>query len=384
MAANSFMSGFTGGMNAMNNMLDSQMRRDTLKQQQEDQEALRTFSSMMHLYNSMDAEQKKGFQQSVVDELNADPGVQQILSRNVGHDEQKRISSRFGEMVGDRFVPFVDVVNGKTGEVLRTAPLTEFGTSDPDDPPVGISRQDFMTTMGKFAGKDSFGRRIGAQILQHGGTLPESPEQFELIQHGNALLQKGSKSGYSYLGSSGSGSGTSKPKLETTLKDDKTNNTIQIWREGDQVYARHFSPEGKLGLVENITGKWNNDKSGGSTVEDTYKDQYYGTPSPTQTQNEPGTGVLKPEHLSAGMVPKNKPSPSSSETPKETVVKKVSEEDLQKQKEIKEKYSSETARVIENSKKIKEIREGGKAAREKYLNSPLPIGYEEHERGIRK
>ncbi len=295
-AANSFMSGFTGGMNSMNNMLDSKMRREALQKQQKQQDALRTFSAISHMYNGMDKEQKQAMQQGVVDKMNANPAVQKILSRNVGHDEQKRISSQFGEMTKSGFVPYVDVVNGKTGEVIRTAPLTEFGTGNPDDPPVVMSQQDFMTTMGKFMGEDDFGRQLGAQILQHGGTLPESPEQFTYHSVNGMRVQRGSKSGEKMIGYEDRYNNKSTaPKLEATLVDEKTNNKIKIWREEDKVIARHFSPQGKLGLVEEITDKWAGGEGGGGSVDDIYNRNYNGTT--TQPKNQPGLGVLNPEHL---------------------------------------------------------------------------------------
>ena len=179
-AANSFLQGFSGGMGAMSNVMNYKEQREQRQRQQElqdqqmqDQENLRYFSAVAHGYKGMDDDQRNEFQQVVVDKMNADPGVQKMLARNVGHNEQKRISSKFGNMTRDGFVPYIDVVDGRTGKVLRTAPMTEFGTSDANDKPVAISPDNFMKIMGAFLGKDDFGRQAEIEILRSGGSLPD-------------------------------------------------------------------------------------------------------------------------------------------------------------------------------------------------------------------
>ncbi len=112
------------------------------------------------------------------------------------------------------------------------------------------------------------------------------------------------------------------PKLEATLVDDETNNKIQIWREGDKVIARHFSPQGKLGLVEEITDEWAGGEGGGGSVDDIYNRNYNGTT--TQPKNQPGVGVLNPEHLKGGM--ETKSTPEEEAPKKQAAIDKAREE----------------------------------------------------------
>lgn len=177
MSANSFMSGFTGGMTAMNSMMDSAEKRQLRQKQLKEQENQRNFSAMLHLYNGADDEQKQGIQADFVNKMNSDPAIQQLLSRNVGHNEQKRISSQFGQFTKDGFVPLIDVFDGRTGEVIRTAPMTEFGNSDGSDKPVALSNDDLINMVGGYLGKDDFGKQLEAKLIQAGGEVPESHRQ---------------------------------------------------------------------------------------------------------------------------------------------------------------------------------------------------------------
>ncbi len=200
--ASAFLQGFTGGMGAMNQMIggreDRAIRREQMdldrqrmeksdaRQDQkwdmqmkeyENQQKNYKAAAMMHGYGKMNPEQQAEWRGSVADRLNQDPDLQNMLSRNVSHDEQKRISPNLGSFTKDGFVPEIEVFNGKTGEVIRTGPLTEFGKSDGSDSSLAMSNEDLMQTMGEYFGHDDFITNLEMDILSRGGQLPSKTDK---------------------------------------------------------------------------------------------------------------------------------------------------------------------------------------------------------------
>ena len=363
MSANAFMSGFTGGMTSMNSMMDSAEQRRTRREDRDNQQALQYFSAINHGYQGMNDEQKQEFQASVVDRMNGDPAIQQILSRNVGHNEQKRISPQFGKMTKDGFVPVIDVVDGRTGEVIRTGPLTEFGNSDGSDKPVAIGNEDFMTMMGSYLGKDDFGRQMELEIISRGGQLPEKAEQFNQEWIAGTLYNRSSKdnkltsTGGGKNSGSGSGGGMDNPndwgKPDTTHSHE--GRRMETYHLGDgRVMARIFDDPENFSKFEvhDITHRYNESTAGGGSVDDQFARSFLADTNTNPTDEGAG----------GGGEPEPKPKPGGMEE-----VKKEPDKDAKRHWLIdsfsnafgreSKKNANRQARIEETNRKRKEVRE---------------------------
>ena len=359
-ASNAFMSGFTGGMTSINSMMDSAEQRRTRREDRDNQQALQYFSAINHGYQGMNDEQKQEFQASVVDRMNGDPAIQQILSRNVGHNEQKRISPQFGKMTKDGFVPVIDVVDGRTGEVIRTGPLTEFGNSDGSDKPVAIGNEDFMTMMGSYLGKDDFGRQMELEIISRGGQLPEKAEQMNPYDWGkpfNTFTQEGKR-------------------------------VEEYYAPGGRVMAKvRGNPDDPSDFeVFDITDRQNPKRAGDGSVDDQFARSFLADTNTNPADegaggNTPGLGVLLPDHLPAGMQPGKSESSDEVTTEENSKSSRFSDEGLfeltdkrnisnignpyLQDEEVRQRYKDQRNKAIqERPEKERKIAEARKRSRE--------------------
>ncbi len=382
MSANSFMSGFTGGMTAMNSMMDSAEQRKYRQKAYQDEQDQRQFSSMLHLYNQADEAGKQAIQQDFADQMNNDPAIQSILSRNVGHNEQKRISPTLGQFTKDGFVPMIDVFDGRTGKVIRTGPLTEFGNSDGSDQPVAISNDDLISTIGRYAGKTGFGAQMEAKLIQAGGTPKEKTETYRQEKRNGRLLNISNKTNKATsLGkASGSGSGGNpadwgKP-FNTYTQDGRRveeyyapNGRVMAVIRGDQKDPSAFE-------VFDITDRRNPKQPGASTVREQMGvggGNEEGSNN-HQPANPEGLGVLAPENLPGGMQPApvvdktNTPAAEKPAPARLTDKRNLSsvENPYLHDEEVRQRYKNQVAREKEERPaRIKAIKEDREKSRQK-------------------
>ncbi len=391
MSANSFMSGFTGGMTAMNSMMDSAEQRKYRQKAYQDEQDQRQFSSMLHLYNQADEAGKQAIQQDFADQMNNDPAIQSILSRNVGHNEQKRISPTLGQFTKDGFVPIIDVFDGRTGKVIRTGPLTEFGNSDGSDKPVAISNDDLITTIGRYAGKTGFGAQMEARLIQAGGAPPQKTETYRQEERNGQLLNISNKTNQATsLGKVGSGSGSGgslaseKPIQTWKIDTDAGEVNVLIHKYGDEYVRTEISPDGKekrMPYTEQWQSYQQNPGNTGSGVAERMGvggKEEAAAEEGNQPANQEGLGVLSPEHLPGGMQSEPEQAPVADKANKPAAEKPAPARLTDKRnlssvgnpylhdEEVRQRYKNQVAREKEERPaRIKAIKEDREKSRQK-------------------
>ncbi len=324
--ANAFLSGFTGGMGAVNQMYankarqaESEQRLEWAKEdraiqekQRKKQQDLWHGSAMLHFGNEM-KKQNRGEEWNayVADRANKDPRIRDSLQRNVGYNEQKKISPKLGSMTSKGFVPQIDVVDGRTGKTLRSGPMTEQGFSDGSDAPVAIGNEDLIEMAGAFMGGEGSQLFHEMQMMSAGQSLPEKKAQWSVVIKDGIMLAVPNDGGEpKSLGTVPKGGGGSKI-LDSWITEDDIEITVE--QTGDQIVRRELRPDGTTHATE-YTGKWDEwrTESGGVADADSQFDAvWYGSGDGYQ-QALPGEGVLKPEYHAGAQskTPDTQPQPS--------------------------------------------------------------------------
>ena len=206
-AANSFLSGFTGGMGAMGQMIDRREQRDYNAQKMEwmkedralaeqnrnNQQYINNTMASYELYREMNKEQKAEFESGVVDLFNNDEKIKSAINRNLKPGEHKNISGMYSAPNG---IGFNIDVRDDNGKVIRNGRLTEEGLSDGSDKDMVIPMRDFLTELGKNKGMVDESRLRAANILARGGKNPnvssEKPStySYEMKDGGKVIVEQ--------------------------------------------------------------------------------------------------------------------------------------------------------------------------------------------------
>jgi len=301
--ASAFLQGFTGGMNAMTNMINAREDRafrqqqyqnqleqqkyqrgreeklDSMRQQEwdmkmqqfENLEANQKATAVLHYLNKMDPEGQKEVTGFVVNELNSRPEIITMLQRDVPEGHEKRVSQQFGEFEKGGFSLMVDTVNKETGEVVKTGPLTEEGHNDGSDKPVYVSYDDFQNFLGQVPGLAAKTLNLEMGILSRGGQLP------------------------------GSGQGEGTKKIDSWT-DSETGNRYMISQRGGQQILTATMPDGSV-VERPITG--------GSNINDLFGSFFSG--EGIEGGKETPKPEAKPEQSGQQPKAKSEPAPDPSE-----------------------------------------------------------------------
>lgn len=208
--ASAFLQGFTGGMNAVGNMINAREERDlrrdhlgmlrenmefnqNLKTQQAEreqeiwntekenlakQEALYKTNAFYTFRGGLDKKDQDELDGKVIDRFNEMPAVQQALARNV-EPGTKKILSKKTMFQNDRLIPFVDVVNEETGDVIRSRPLTDQGKNDGSDNPMSLGIDDLIETTSHL-GLGDFGLQMERDMMARGAPNPRGQGETKL------------------------------------------------------------------------------------------------------------------------------------------------------------------------------------------------------------
>ncbi len=177
--ANSFLSGFTGGMGAMGQMIDRREQRDYnaqkmewmkedrafQKQEQDNQMALRNFSQLNHIRNNL-GDKKGEYDKQMLGELSNQyrPLLdQQFPGENRNFAGFKPTKSGFS--------PQLRYTNADGKEVVDFL-------KDENGQPLVLDNEGLMQMVGRTPGLVDRATQLEAQILGKGGKLPERKETF--------------------------------------------------------------------------------------------------------------------------------------------------------------------------------------------------------------
>lgn len=206
-AANSFIGGFTGGMGAMTNMINSRdqraynakrmeyMEQDRgFQQQQQDwkvqdraqqqkeikrKESLRSFSQINHIRQNLDDDKKKGlYNKSMFEYVNQK--FKPFMDAQFGKDTKTQFNA-FKPIEGGLFVPGLKYTNPEGKEV------TDY-LRDENGKALAISSDDLMGVMGSVPGILDHATQLEAQILGKGGQLPKRPTKFGELVNEDGLM----------------------------------------------------------------------------------------------------------------------------------------------------------------------------------------------------
>ena len=267
--ANSFLSGFTGGMGAMGQMINARDQRDYNAQKMEWMKEDRAFQnqekerlgqirqsqSMLHYYNNATKEQRSAMEQTAYDSINSDKKWQSYMNNSVPGETVKlnrfdMIRDKDGKLQG--MSPMLDIMDDK-GKLLRSGYLTQ--DREKGGQQMIMPTQDFIGLIGS---NDMKGARLAAEmkLIELGGELSKSEKYGDIVTQNGMLGQFNlnnnkftpftSKKGGS--GSSTSGSSDSWKKIRSYEFTDKTNpdrviNRL-VERMGDTNIYRYADDDG--------------------------------------------------------------------------------------------------------------------------------------------
>ena len=314
MAVNSFLSGFTGGMTAMNQMMDSAEQRQDRRQARDDQSVQRNALTMMHIYNEFSDDQEKlaEFNTGMFNTLNGLPAVKEALAAEYPGAE---VTLSGFEPTANGLVPMVSYTNDAGDQV--TEPIRM------DGQPVALSQDEFFKAIGSQPELLSEARRQEARLIGAGGTVPEKPDQFETFTENGMRLKRNMKTGEETLvgtipgaGKGGGGDGFEFPDYKSMgpaieLEDGRK---VVRYQVGNRVMEYTLNKDGSWGRPKDVTeAHFNPLSSGGNNVRDNFNQQYAGVGNPQQ--NVPfydlGNG-----QVDAGMEEKPAPKPQPKPKPK--------------------------------------------------------------------
>ena len=181
--ANSFISGFSGGMGAMTNMINAREQRDYNAQKMEwmkedrafqekergKQESINNALGAYELTRGMTKEQRSEFDTGFMGLLNQDERIQQSLQRNVPEGGRKELGGWYPAKNG---VGFKVNVFDKDGKPIRSGNLTEKGLSDGSDRDMVLPMPDLLEMMGGNPELISNTRLLAAKVRSMGGDVP--------------------------------------------------------------------------------------------------------------------------------------------------------------------------------------------------------------------
>lgn len=218
MAANAFLSGFTGGMGAMSNVMNYAEQRQQRQQQLNDQQTQRNISALMHIDQSFgdDDEKHQQWRNHTFESINQNKNFRSALEL-----EQRGANITGIETTADGFIPIITYEDEDGKSVTRPVRM------DDSEKALVIPHQDFFQALGSQTDILDSATRYGAQLLGAGGSLPEKPETFRQEMFNGVPVNISNKTnevkGIAGMGGSGSGSGSgtaANPRVLLTNKDD--------------------------------------------------------------------------------------------------------------------------------------------------------------------
>ena len=259
MAANSFLSGFTGGMGAMSQVMNYAEQRQARQQQQQDQQLQRNISGLMHIDREFGDDNKKrqAWRNDVFQSINKNKNFRSALEL-----EQPGSNITAFETMADGFVPIISYTGEDGNEVSR--PVMMEGSNKP----LVIPHQDFFQAIGSQTDILDSATRHGAQLLGAGGSLPERSERYQQEKINGGLYNRNLKTnelksvGRGGSGSRGGGTGSSDLSFgnPTTTFNDNAGNRVEQY---DMPYGKTYQiirpSDGEPGEFEvyDITDKMN-------------------------------------------------------------------------------------------------------------------------------
>ena len=266
MAANSFLSGFTGGMGAVSQVMNYQEQRQQRQQQLQDQQMQRNVATMMHIDQSFgdNKEGRQKYRQGMFQGLNENQHIKSALALE---HEDAEISGL--EVTAAGFVPIISYPDPDNPDKKITRPVMMEG----ENQPLAIGQEDFFRAIGSQPDLLDRSVKLQAKLLGSGGSLPERSERYQQETINGGLYNRNLKTnelkavsggGGSRSGSSSGSGSAANPR--TLLKRDEDGHQVQYTMEDGHVIRTEWPTDGKP-VRSDVTNDWNNIKQSGNVAD---------------------------------------------------------------------------------------------------------------------